>query len=632
MTTEKSKRKLVAVVHADVKGYSRMMGEDDEYTVRTLASNRQEMYRLVELHEGQVRDTAGDGFLVEFASVVDAVKFSVEFQGEMKKRNAELPEAKKMEFRIGVNIGDVIQDGGTIYGDGVNISARLEGLADPGGICISGGAHEQVEKRLDFAYEYIGEKAVKNIAKPVPTYKVLLEHGKPASLKDKYQRVKRGAWQKRNLIAAAIILVLGASVAIWYFHFHSLPPPDKVAVEQAPLLPLPDKPSIAVLAFDNLSGDPKQEYFSDGITEEIITGLSKIPDLFVIARNSSFAFKGKAVSVKEVGRQLGVRYVLEGSVRKEKGRVRITCQLIDAQTGGHVWSERYDRDLKDVFALQDEVTLAVMGAMAVKLTVGEQAALWQRKGPTKNREAFEKYLQGRMYMLQGRRDANAKARQLEEEVIALDPGFAGAYGMLGAIHLNDAIYGWSKDPRESLRKANEFANKAMSLDDSLEGPHSVLGWCYLFMREYDKAIAEAERAVELNPNGDQAMVWLGSILNVAGRPEETVTVLEKAMRLNPMPPAWYYGTLGSAYRLTNQNDKAIAILEKGLRVQPDHAHCLIHLAATYSQAGRQEDARKTAAEFLGLNPKFSVEAWARRYKDPAVQEQWINALRQAGLK
>ena len=401
MTTDKSKRKLVAVVHADVKGYSRMMGEDDDYTVRTLASNRQEMSRLVKLHGGRVRDTAGDGFLVEFTSVVDAVKFSVEFQREMKKRNADLPDAKKMEFRIGVNIGDVIQDGGTIYGDGVNIAARLESLADPGGICISGAAYEQVKKRLDVGFEYVGDKSVKNIAEPVPTYKVLIEHGERAELKEKSQQAKPGAWRMSYLIAAVIVVVVVASVAIWYFHFHSAPPPDKAPLAEAPALKLPDKPSIAVLAFDNMSGDPKQEYFSDGITEEIITGLSKMPQLFVIARNSSFAFKGKAVSVQEVGRKLGVRYVLEGSVRKEKDRVRITAQLIDAQTGGHVWSERYDRDLKDIFALQDEVTLAVMRAMRVKLTEGEQAALWQRKGLTNNLEAFEKYLQGRMYTYSG---------------------------------------------------------------------------------------------------------------------------------------------------------------------------------------------------------------------------------------
>ncbi len=633
MTTDKTKRKLVAVVHADVKGYSRMMGEDDEYTVQTLASNRQEMYRLVELHEGQVRDTAGDGFLVEFSSVVDAVKFSVEFQREMKKRNADIPEDKKMEFRIGVNMGDVIHDGGTIYGDGVNIAARLEGLADPGGICISGGAYEQVKKRLDVGFEYVGDKSVKNIAEPVPTYKVLIEHGEPAELNEKSEKAKRGALWKSYLVASAIIMVLAASVAIWYFHFHSAPPPDKSSLAEEPALKLPDRPSIAVLAFDNMSDDPKQEYFSDGITEEIITGLSKMPHLFVIARNSSFAFKGKPVSLKEVGRQLGVRYVLEGSVRKEEGRVRITCQLIDAQTGGHVWSERYDRDLRDIFALQDEVTLAVMRAMRVKLTEGEQAALWQRKGLTKNLEAFEKFLQGREYSDQVTKDANDKARQLFEEAVALDPEFAAAYAQLAYTYIADTIYNWSKDPRESGRKAYEMANNALTLDDSLDVTHYSLGLIYLvYMHEYDKAIAEVERGVELNPNGNEALAFLGIILNREGRPADALTVLEKAMRLNPLPRAYQYAWLGVSHMLMNQNDTAIAILEKGLRVQPDNNVCLVHLTAAYSQAGRQEDARKTAAEFLRLNPKFSVEAWAKLYKDPAVQERLIGALRKAGLK
>ncbi len=632
MTTDETKRKLIAVVHADVKGYSRMMGEDDEYTVRTLASNRQEMYRLVELHGGEVRDTAGDGFLVEFSSVVAAVKFGVEFQREMKKRNADVPEDKKMQFRIGVTMGDVIQNGGTIHGDGVNIAARLEGLADPGGICISGAAYEQVKKRLDVGFEYVGDKSVKNIAEPVPTYKVLIESGKPADLKEKSQKPEPKAWWNSYLMAAVIVVVLVASGSIWYFHFYAVPSPDKGSLAEAPALKLPDKPSIAVLAFDNMSGDPKQEYFSDGMTEEIITGLSKMPHLFVIARNSSFAFKGKAVSVQEVGKKLGVRYVLEGSVRKEEGRVRITAQLIDAQTGGHVWSERYDRDLKDVFALQDEVTLTVMRAMRVKLTDGEQAALWQKKGLTNNLEAFEKYLQARMYSIQVTKDANAKGRQLYEEAIALDTGFAMAYAKLAFSHAADAMFGWSKDPRESSHNAYEIANKALSLDDSLDTPHYMLGFVYLNMREYDEAIAEGKRGVELNPNGHEALAFLGIILNLAGRPAEALTVLEKATRLNPMPPAFQYAYLGFSQLLMNHNDKAIPTLEKGLRVQPDHTPCLINLAAACSQGGRQEDARKTAAELIRLNPKFSAETYAKIYKEPTVREQLVDALRKAGLK
>ncbi len=634
MTADKTKRKLVAVVHADVKGYSRMMGEDDEYTVRTLASNRQEMYRLVELHEGQVRDTAGDGFLVEFSSVIAAVKFAVEFQREMKTRNADIPDAKKMEFRIGVSIGDVIQDGGTIYGDGVNIAARLESLADPGGICISGGAYEHVKKRLDVGFEYVGAKSVKNIAEPVHTYKVLIDGSEPTELKTESQKTKPGVWRKSSLIAAVIIVVLVASGVIWYLHFHSASQADKAPVAEAPALKLPDKPSIAVLAFENMSGDPKQEYFSDGITEKIITGLSKIPDLFVIARNSSFTFKGKAVTVKEVGQRLGVRYVLEGSVRKQGDRVRITAQLIDAQTGGHVWSERYDRDLKDVFALQDEITRNVMTALSIKLVSGDQARYWAERSPQVKLEAYEKYLQARWYFYQGTEEGNVAARKLGEELVPLEPQWAGAYAVLAGTYFNETFWGWSKDPHKSGRQAYEMANKALSLDDSLDSAHYVLGLIYIISRRYDEAVAEGERAVELNPNGAEALAILGLILNDVGRPEEAILVLQKAMRLNPMPPAWYYAYLGISYRLTEQYDKAIAEFEKGLRVAPEYHLCLLGLAATYSQAGREKEARKTVSEFLRLNPKFSLEHWEKMapYKDPAVRKRFIDAMRKAGLK
>ncbi len=593
MTDDKAKRKLVAVVHADVKGYSRLMGEDDEYTVRTLASNRQEMYRLVELHGGKVRDTAGDGFLVEFPSVVDAVKFSVEFQREMKKRNADIPEDRKMEFRIGVSIGDVIHEGGTIYGDGVNIAARLEGMAHPGGICISGAAYEQVKNRLDVGFEYLGDKSLKNIAEPVSTYKVLIELSALAGPKEQ---------------------------------------PLKLAESQA--LEFPDKPSIAVLAFDNFSGDPKQEYFSDGITEEIITGLSKIPQLFVIARNSSFMFKGKAVSVKEVGRQLGVRYVLEGSVRKDKDRVRITSQLIDAQTGGHVWSDRYDRDLKDVFALQDEITTKVVAALRVKLTEGEQARHWRERSGKINRETFEKTVQARWYLYQVTEDGNVTARKLLEEVIALEPQWAFAYPTLAGVHSFDAIFGWSKDPRESFRKAYDMAQKAISLDESLDSAHFVLGLVYTYLGRFDEAVAEGERAVELNPNGADALACLGIVLNMAGRPQESVPALHRAMRLNPMPPAWYYSVLGASYMLTRQYDKAVAEHEKGLRVSPDDAWCLVWLAATYSMAGREKEACETVSELLKLNPRFSLENFEKvmHYKDPAVKKRLFDALRKAGMK
>jgi adenylate cyclase len=445
---------------------------------------------------------------------------------------------------------------------------------------------------------------------------------------------KSSVWRKTNLIAAAIGVVLVASVAVWYFHFHSAPPPDKGPLAEEPALKLPDKPSIAVLAFENMSGDPNQEYFSDGITEEIITGLSKIPELFVIARNSSFSFKGKPVTVKEVGRRLGVRYVLEGSIRREKDRVRITAQLIDAQTGMHIWSERYDRDLKDVFALQEEITRNVMTALSIKLVLGEQGRYWGQRSRGVKLEAYEKQLQARWYLYQNTEEGNISARKLAEEVIALEPHWASPYVILAAAHLFDALGGWSKDPRESGRQAFVMAKKALSLDESFDSAHYVLGMIYAALGRYDEAVAEGERAVELNPNGAMAVAHLGGILNNAGRPEEAIPILQKAMRLNPMPPAWYYTFLGQSYSLTEQYDKAIAEFEKGLRVVPDNAPCLLGLATTYSLAGREQEARKTVSHFLRLNPKYSLEhaEKAIQYKDPAVKKRIIDALRKAGMK
>jgi adenylate cyclase len=626
------KRKLTAILSTDAVGYSRLMGEDDATTVRTLETYKSVISDLIDQHRGRVVDAPGDNILAEFASGVDAVQCAVAAQNEIQARNLELPETRRMQFRMGINLGDVIEEEDRIYGDGVNIAARLESLAEPGGICVSKTAFDHIEAKLPLGYEYLGEQNVKNIAKPVPAYQVLMESR--VTVKTPAQaEPKEGTRRRSKFVALVSVLLIAAGVAVfWRFVFPPVSPPAEKASQQQMAFPLPDKPSIAVLAFENMSGDPKQEYFSDGLTEGIITGLSKIPQLFVIARNSSFAFKGKAVSVKEVGRKLGVRYVLEGSVRKQEDRIRITAQLIDAQTGGHVWSESYDRDLKDVFAMQDEITLAIMRAIRVKLTEGEQAALWQRKGLTNNLRAFEKYLQGRMYSQQATKEANDKSRQLYEEAIILDLEFASAYSELAFSHVVDAIWGWSKDPRESSRKAYENATAAITLDDSLDTPHSVLGLIYCQMREFDKAVAEGERGVELNPNGADALAFLGYFLNVTGRPGEANSLLKKAIRLNPMPPAIWYAWLGISYRLMDQYDKAIAEFEKGLQVQPDHPVCLIQRTAAYSQAGRQEDARKSAAEFIRLNPKFRVEHFVRIYKVPAVAERLADALRKAGLE
>ncbi|MHC4677026.1 MAG: adenylate/guanylate cyclase domain-containing protein, partial [Planctomycetota bacterium] len=440
------------------------MGEDEAATVQTITAYRETMSQLIQQYRGRVVDSPGDNILAEFASVVDAVQCAVEVQEVLKLKNADLPEDRRMQFRIGINLGDVIEEGDRIYGDGVNIAARIEGLAEGGGICISGSAFEQIENKLALGYEYLGEHTVKNISKPIRVYRVQME-SRAATEMRKAKRVGLRQWQWAALVLSAVLIIGAGVVAVWNFYLRTTPPPMGVASVEKMAYPLPDKPSIAVLPFTNMSGDPKQEYFSDGITEDIITGLSKIPRLFVIARNSSFTYKNKPVKIQQVGRELGVRYVLEGSVQRSGNRIRITAQLIDASTGQHLWVEQYNRDLKDIFALQDEITMKIMTALQVKLTEGEQARL-VGKG-TANLQAYEKVLQGREHITRLNIEGNVQARDLFEEAITLDPEYSIAYAALAQTHLLDVWLGLSKSPDKSIEKSAELVQKALALDDTL---------------------------------------------------------------------------------------------------------------------------------------------------------------------
>ena len=498
MAEESFRRKLTTMFSADVAGYSRLMSEDEALTVKTLTTYRGIMTELIKQHRGRVVDSPGDNVLAEFTSVVDGVQCAVAVQKELQARNAELPIDRRMEFRIGINLVDVIEEEDRIYGDGVNIAARLEGLADPGGICISKTAFDHIETKLPLGYEFLGEQTVKNIARPVGAYRVLME------------------------------------------------PRVTVAGKEEKPLPLPEEPSIAVLPFANISGDPEQEYFSDGLTEEIITALSKVHNMFVIARNSTFSYKDKPVKVQQVAEELGVRYVMEGSVRKAGDRVRITAQLIDALTGHHLWAERYDRDLEDIFSLQDEITKSILTALEVKLTRGEDAHLWA--GSTNNLEAYLKYLQGMEYTQRFDIESNLMARQNGEEAIALDPEFPMAHVLMGWTHVMDILCGSTESSDKSLERAEEFAQKAIALNPSQAATHSLLGYVHIMMkRHFEEAIAECERAVVLGPSGADNHAFLGMILNYAGRPEEAILSLEKALRLNPFPPSYYLHNLGRAY-------------------------------------------------------------------------------------
>jgi adenylate cyclase len=630
MATAGFKRKLSGILSADVKGYSRLMGEDEDATVRTLTAYRQVMTSLIEKHRGRVVDAPGDNVLAEFASVVDAVRCAVEIQEELKARNAELPEDRRMEFRIGVNLGDVIVEGEKIYGDGINVAARVEGLAEGGGISISGTVYDQIENKLAFGYEYLGEHRVKNIKKPVRVYRVLMEHGAAASGVRRKKKAGPRQWRWAALALGAVVGAVG--VGIWNFYLRPSPPPAEVTSEQIRPLELSDKPSIAVLPFVNMSGDSEQEYFSDGITEEIITALSKVPRLFVIARNSSFTYKGKSVKVQDVGRELDVRYVLEGSIRKAGNRIRITAQLIDANLGNHLWAERYDRELEDIFALQDEITMKILMALQVELTEGEQARTLGQG--TESYEAYLKILQGREHIYLMNKEGTALARQSFEEAITLDPEYAIGYTYLAWTYLLELFLGLSDAPGESMERALELAQTALTLDDSLADAHALLGSIYLAQGQWDKAVAEGERSVDLNPNSADNIGLFGTTLHNVGRSEEAIALFEKAIRLNPIPPDWLLESLATSYAMTGRYEEAIGELERVIRRNPDYAGAWISLAAIYSLLGREEEARAAAAEVLRLDPTFSLERFSQTLllKNQATKQRFVDNLRKAGLK
>jgi adenylate cyclase len=626
MAEEGFKRKLAAILSADVEGYSRLMDDDEEATVRTLTSYRTAISDLVQQYGGRVVDSPGDNILAEFKSVVDAVNSAVKIQRELAERNADLPDERKMQFRIGVNLGDVIDEEERIYGDGVNIAARIESLSDAGGICISHSAYDQIKNKLKFGYEYLGEHDVKNIREPVKAYRVLMApefEGKFIGF-DKKASKKGWIW-----VAAAAVVVAVVGLGIWQFYMRR--PTIEPASEEKMAFPLPDKPSIAVLAFDNLSGDPEQEYFSDGITEDIITALSKTPKMFVIARNSTFTYKGKPVKVQQVAEELGVRYVLEGSVRTVGEKVRITAQLIDAKIGHHLWAEKYDRELKDIFALQDEVTKSIIAELQVKLTDGEQARI-RAKG-TNNLNAYLKVLEARELVRAFNIEKNSKAHKLLEEAIELDPNYAPAYRLLGSSHFVDVVIGTSKSPRDSFKKAVELSKKALSIDKSLGDAHGLIGTIYVFSKQYEKGMPELEKAVELYPNGSDAHAYLAGGLLYADELDEAILVSKKALRLNPMAPSWYLNNLAAMYRCKGNYEEALVWSEKAVKQEPEYIIGRIHLSSIYSLLGRMEEAHLQANEVMKLNPKFYVKKLERTlpYKNAEVKKRYIEALRNAGL-
>jgi len=583
---ERINRKLAAILAADVVGYSRMMAADEAGTLAALKRHRETVFDpAVAAHKGRVVKLIGDGTIVEFASVIDAVNCALSVQRPAEHAPDQRASQAAIVLRIGINLGDVIMEGDDLYGDGVNIAARLEPLAEPGGICISSIVNESIGNRIDVRFQDGGDITVKNIDRPI---------------------------------------------RVWRWH------PSITAVPSPSIAPNPGpngtRQSIAVLPFTNMSGDPEQEYFSDGISEDIITDLSKIAGLTVIARNSSFTYKGRSVDVREIGRELGVRSVLEGSIRRAGQRVRITAQLIDATSGSHLWAERYDRDLTDIFAVQDEVTTQIVGALKVTLSPAEKARLVEKE--PSNIAAYDCVLRGREIMLgkDKNRETFVEAVTYFKKALELDANYSQAYASLGFAHMFDYQNRWSDDPDKSLKLAREYAQKAIDNDPNEPMAHGAAALTAIFEKDFDRAQAEVDRTLALNPSSALAHNLLGTIRSYSGRPLEAIPAIEQAMRLDPAFRPQFLHFLGIAYLLAGKYETAAAMLRQRILLVPNTDFSRAVLAATLGHLGEIEEARRVWAELMKINPKFSFSAYiGRQPMRPEDAERVVAGLAKTGL-
>ncbi len=601
MTPEGITRQLIAILSADVKDYTRLMSQDDVGTIRTLSAHKEAMEVLIQRYRGQVVDATGDNILARFDSVLDAVNAAAEMQRDLSERNAELPYHRKMEFRMGVSLGDVVEEEGRIYGDGVNIAARLQALAEGGGICISGTVHDQIKGKLGFEYQDLGEQTLKNIAEPVRVYRLLSLLGAAAHRVKEGKRALRKRWI-RIALAAGILLVIG-SVLLWRFVLLPARAPQVASVQKM-VHPLPDRPSIAVLPFVNLSADKSQDFIVDGMTEDLIAALARFKQLFVIASNSTFTYKGKAVKVQQVAEELGVRYVVEGSTEISKDRIRVTAQLIDAIAGTHLWVERYDRPMTDVFQVRDELTRKLVASLVGKLEQAEMAKA-SLQHPS-SLDVYGLYWRGVELRRRYTPSNNARAGELAEKAISLDPNYARAYMLLAWTHFSNWQYGWLPGkPKQSYQRALDLIHKAVALDPRDGFVRCSLGFFLLYGRKFDEAAAEFEEALKANPNDAHLIALSAEFYADVGRPEEAIRRLKEAMRLNPHYPNWYLWGLGAAEYAAHDYQGAVETLRKMSPMGAGRAT----LAASLAQLGRMEEAHAEAEKFLKDNPTFSASYW-----------------------
>jgi adenylate cyclase len=594
MVEERVQRRLAAILAADVAGYSRLMGADEEGTLAALKLLRRELADpKIKQHRGRIVKTTGDGLLVEFASVVDAVRCAVDVQREMTERNTGVPAERRIEFRIGINLGDIIIDKSDIYGDGVNVAARLEALAEPGGICVSRVVRDQVRDKLDFAFEDMGEQQVKNIARPIRVHRI-----RPAE--------------------EANVPSVGPS--------HPAP---------SPLLALPEKPSIAVLPFENMSGDREQEYFADGVVEDVITALSRLAWLFVIARNSSFTYKGKAVDVKQVGRELGVRYVLEGSVRKAGSRVRITGQLIDTSTGAHIWADRIDGGLEDIFELQDQVTSKVVGAIEPKLRLSEIARSARKL--TDSLDAYDLFLRALAEVHKMTLDGNRGGIRLLQRALAIDPSYAPAAGLVGWGYSMQRVQGWiplaEAETTEGIRLAKHAIEMGQDDPDALWMAGITL---WLLAGEFALSASVIDRALALNSNSASAWMARGWVQSILNRPQPAIESLHRAMRLSPLDPLGYMfkAALAFAHTVAGQFEEALEWVDQSLHDQERFVPAIRYRAALCGHLGRIEEGREWLRRLMAVRPGLTITKYMREasvYQPPEIRAIFADGFRRAGL-
>ena len=630
--TQTENRRLAAIMFTDIVGFSRQMGANEARTLQLLDTHNQVIQKAVAEHHGTVIKTVGDGFLVDFPSVVHAVQCGQQIQAQFQTRNAETEPAHQIHVRIGIHSGDIVQRERDVFGDGVNIASRLQSLAEPDTICISDMVYRDVVKKLPLGTVVsLGRPKLKNIADRFPVYALLPELPKGLHQTVRLQRLKFSSKVHPAYWLGVTGLLLLAVAFITNRYFSSPISNTKHPLPNTQTLPFSGKPSIAVLPFTNLSNDPEQEYFGDGLTVDLITDLTKLSGLIVTARCSAFTYKGKAVKVQDVGRELGVQYVLGGSVRKVSDRVLITAQLAEAATGGQLWAERYERPIRDLFAVQEEVRREILTHLALKLTDEEQGRF--ERASTPHPEAYDSLRRAQEYYYRGTPTDNARARQLGEKAIEADPTYARAYSLLASTYFVAWVNQWSHDP-QTIDRAFALAQQTLTLDDSWLGARELVALIYLLRdKQPEQALAVVKQSLAQVPNWFAGYVALGVLFNATGRPEETIKLQEQAMRLSPRSDR-FLPVLGGAYRLLGRNEEALTALKGALAVNRNHLGAHLDLAAIYSELGREEEARAEAAEVLRLSPNFSLEIHRQRlpYVQPAVSARLLTALHKAGLK